>query len=64
MVEGQQAVEQANVRTYWETGRLIKEHAQLFKERADHGARTIQPASFPLSAVLSAVQARTGGVEL
>ena len=31
MIEGQLAVEHAKVRTYWETGRLIKEHVLLFK---------------------------------
>ena len=41
MIEGQRAVEHAKVRTYWETGRLIKEYVLLFKDRADYGASTI-----------------------
>ena len=41
MVVGQRVVEQAKVRTYWETGRLINEHVLLFKERADYGTGTI-----------------------
>jgi endonuclease YncB( thermonuclease family) len=41
IVKGQQDYEIARVRTYHETGRLIHEHVLLFKQRADHGARTI-----------------------
>jgi endonuclease YncB( thermonuclease family) len=41
MIKGQQEIDQARVRTYWETGRLIREHGLLFKERADYGAKTI-----------------------
>jgi len=41
MVQGQRAIEQAKVRTYHETGRLIREHVLLFKERADYGTKTI-----------------------
>jgi hypothetical protein len=42
LVKGQQAIEQAKVRTYHETGRLIHEHVLLFKQRADYGSKTIQ----------------------
>ena len=41
LVHGQQAVEQARVRTYHETGRLIHAHVLLFQDRADYGAKTI-----------------------
>jgi len=41
IVRGQQAADLAHVRTYHETGRLIREHILLFKERADYGAKTI-----------------------
>ncbi len=41
LVHGQQAVEQARVRTYHETGRLIQAHVLLFQDRADYGAKTI-----------------------
>ena len=42
MIKGQQEVDLAKVHTCHETGRLINEHVLLFKERADHGAGTIQ----------------------
>jgi len=42
MVRGQREADLARVRTYHETGRLIRAHVLLFKERADYGARTIR----------------------
>lgn len=42
MVQGQRAVEQAKVRTYHNTGRLIHEHLLLFQERADYGSKTVR----------------------
>lgn len=41
MVQGQQAVERAKLVTYHETGRLIREHVLLNRERADYGTGTI-----------------------
>ena len=45
LIKGQQAIEQAKVQTYWDTGRLIHEHVLLFKDRADYGAGTIAQLS-------------------
>ena len=42
MVQGQRLIEQAKVRTYHETGRLIQAHVLLFQDRADYGAGTIR----------------------
>ena len=33
---GQQKIDQAKVRTYWETGRLIDQHILQQKERAEY----------------------------
>lgn len=41
MIHGQRAVELAKVRTYHETGRLIREHVLANQDRADYGAKTI-----------------------
>ena len=41
MIHGQHAVELAKVRTYHETGRLIREHVLAHQDRADYGAKTI-----------------------
>jgi endonuclease YncB( thermonuclease family) len=38
---GQQKIEEARVRTYWETGRLINEHVLAHKGRADYGKQVI-----------------------
>lgn len=38
LLTGQRNVEQAKVRTYWETGRLIHEHVLLFRDRGGYGA--------------------------
>jgi len=37
LLTGQRNVEQAKVRTYWETGRLIHEHVLLFRDRGGCG---------------------------
>ena len=42
MVKGQQAVEQARVRTYWETGRLIDGHLLAHEEQAGYGTQTLR----------------------
>lgn len=39
LIGGQQRIEQAKVRTYWETGRLINEHVLAHKHRANYGAQ-------------------------
>lgn len=39
--EGQQAVELARLRTYWETGRLINAHVLHHRGRADYGAQVL-----------------------
>ena len=39
---GQQKIEQAKVQTYWETGRLIKEHLLANQDRAGYGERVIE----------------------
>jgi endonuclease YncB( thermonuclease family) len=41
LLTGQRNIEQAKVRTYWETGRLIQEHLRLNTGRADYGAQVI-----------------------
>ena len=41
MIQGPRAVELAKVRTYHETGRLIREHLLANQDRADYGAQTI-----------------------
>lgn len=41
MLTGQQRIEEAKVRTYWETGRLIGEHLGLHAARADYGAEIV-----------------------
>jgi endonuclease YncB( thermonuclease family) len=56
LIKGQQEVDQAKVRTYWDTGRLIHEHVLLFKERADYGAGTIAQLSADLKYHRSTLQ--------
>ena len=56
LIKGQQEVDQAKVRTYWETGRLIHEHVLLFKERADYGAGTIAQLSADVKCHRSVLQ--------
>lgn len=41
LIHGQRAIEHAKVRTYWETGRLIKEHLLFNADRAEYGAQVI-----------------------
>jgi endonuclease YncB( thermonuclease family) len=41
MIRGQRDVDMAKVRTYHETGRLIREHVLANQDRADYGAQTI-----------------------
>ena len=41
LIKGQQAVEQAKVRTYWETGSFIQEHLLFNAARADYGAKIV-----------------------
>ena len=41
LLAGQRRVEQAKVRTYWETGRLIRAHLLVHAGRADYGAQVI-----------------------
>jgi endonuclease YncB( thermonuclease family) len=41
LLVGQRKIEEARVRTYWETGRLIDQHLLLHKERADYGAQVV-----------------------
>ncbi len=41
LIKGQQSIEQAQVRTYHDTGRIISEHVLLNRDRADHGSQTI-----------------------
>ncbi len=41
IIKGQRAAALAKVLTYHETGRLIREHLVMHKERADHGANLI-----------------------
>ena len=41
LLKGQRAVERAKVHTYWETGRLIKEHLLFNAARAEYGAQVI-----------------------
>ena len=38
LLTGQREIDQAKVRTYWDTGRLINEHLLLNRGRADYGA--------------------------
>lgn len=42
LLEGQQKIERQKVLTYWHTGKLIKEHLLLNKNRADLGKKVIQ----------------------
>lgn len=42
LVLGQQRVEAAKVRTYWETGRLIHEHLLLHQARAEYGTQVMR----------------------
>lgn len=42
LLVGQRRVEEAKVRTYWETGRMIDQHLLLHKNRADYGAEVIR----------------------
>lgn len=39
LIGGQQRIEKAKVRTYWETGRIINEHVLAHKHRANYGAQ-------------------------
>lgn len=41
IIKGQRAAELAKVRTYHETGRIIREHVLVYKDRADYGAKVI-----------------------
>jgi hypothetical protein len=41
LLAGQREIEEAKVRTYWETGRLINEHLRLHERRADYGAQIV-----------------------
>ncbi len=41
LLTGQQRTEEAKVRTYWETGRLIQEHLLIHKERAKYGGQVV-----------------------
>ena len=38
---GQRQIEEAKVRTYWETGRLIDQHLLLHQNRAEYGAEVV-----------------------
>jgi len=42
IIKGQRAAELAKVRTYHETGRLIREHVLLFDDRADYGSKAVR----------------------
>ena len=42
LLKGQRLIEEAKVRTYHETGRLINEHILLNRTRADYGGRVIE----------------------
>ena len=42
---GQRQIEEAKVRTYWETGKLISEHILHHKDRAEYGRRTLERLS-------------------
>ena len=41
LLTGQRRIEEAKVRTYWETGRLIHEHLLGYEDRADYGAQVM-----------------------
>ena len=41
LLTGQRRIEEAKVRTYWETGRLIHEHLLRYEDRADYGAQVM-----------------------
>jgi hypothetical protein len=41
LLVGRRKIEEAKVRTYWETGRLIKEHLMIHKDRAKYGAQVV-----------------------
>lgn len=41
LLVGQRRIEQAKVRTYWETGQLIQRHLLLHEDRAQYGRQII-----------------------
>ena len=41
LITGQRQVEQAKLRTYWETGRHISDHLMVHRERAEYGRQVI-----------------------
>jgi len=41
LLTGQRLIEQAKVRTYHETGRLLREHLQLHEEESNYGTQTM-----------------------
>lgn len=45
LLVGQKKIEDAKVRTYWQTGKLVHEHILLNKDRADYGSTVIQKLS-------------------
>lgn len=56
LLTGQREIEQAKVRTYWETGRLIDAHVLQNKDRADYGSKTIQRLADDLKVHRSVLQ--------
>lgn len=50
LVEGQRRVDEAKLRTYWETGWYIKEHLLLNEDRAEYGAKVMQDLARDLKA--------------
>jgi hypothetical protein len=56
LIKGQQAIDLAKVRTYHETGRLIREHLLANQNRADYGAKMILRLSADLKVDRSVLQ--------
>ncbi len=50
LVDGQRRVDEAKLRTYWETGWYIKEHLLLNEDRAEYGTKVMQDLARDLKA--------------
>ncbi len=48
LLEGQRRVDEAKLRTYWETGWFIKEHLLLNEDRAEYGKRVMRDLAHDL----------------
>ena len=56
LVEGQRRIEAERVRTYWETGRVIRADILKHKDRAEYGAQVVKRLAGDLEVNLSVLQ--------